>query len=225
MSQDKPFSDNQTGYNQWATFYDSYPNPTVAIDELSFPRFWKDVSNKDVLEIGCGTGRHTQKLLAQNNQVIGIDISEGMLQAAREKLPPEHLHLVHGDFMTYEGFQENQFDVIVCSLVIEHFKDLPGFFKRSATYLKPGGRMFISEIHPERTAQGTLAHFKDGDHEVHLTSHAHTDEEFQIAAAQAGFETVDNETVFGTEELANINAKWTRHLGKPLIEIWVFKRS
>lgn len=225
MSQDKISSDNQTGYNKWSEFYDTYPNPTVAIDELSFPRFWNHLSNKDVLEIGCGTGRHTQKLLAQNNHVTGVDISEGMLQVAREKLPPENLKLIHADYMTYEVFNENQFDAIVCSLVIEHIKDLSGFFKKAAKILKPGGNLFISEIHPERTSQGVLAHFKTGDQEVHLSSHAHTDEDFQRAAALASFETLKNETIYGTDEFANINPKWTKHLGKPLIEIWVLHKG
>ncbi|WP_295904480.1 class I SAM-dependent methyltransferase [uncultured Bdellovibrio sp.] len=226
MSQDKQFSDNQSGYNQWSSFYDSYPNPTVAIDELSFPRFWQTLTGKDILEIGCGTGRHTQKLVAQNNRVVGIDISEGMLQVAREKIPPERALLVHADFMTYDGFHENQFDAIVASLVIEHIQDLSSFFKRAAKFLKPGGELYLSEIHPERTAQGVAAHFKNGDHqEIHLKSHPHTDEDFQRTAAQASLETVKNETIYGTEEFANINSKWTRHLGKPMIEIWVFRKG
>ncbi len=103
---------NQAGYNTWSSFYDTYPNPTVAADELAFPAFWNHVRNKTVLEIGCGTGRHTQKLLRQNNKVTGIDISEGMLEVAKKKLPAENLTLFNADYMTHD-FAADCFDVIV----------------------------------------------------------------------------------------------------------------
>lgn|GEM_PF-1885793 len=37
---------NQAGYNTWSSFYDTYPNPTVAADELAFPACWSHVKNK-----------------------------------------------------------------------------------------------------------------------------------------------------------------------------------
>lgn len=67
--------ENQSGYNCWSEFYDSYPNPTVAIDDIYFPPFYSQIKNQSVLEIGCGTGRHTRRLLASNNHVTGVDIS------------------------------------------------------------------------------------------------------------------------------------------------------
>ena len=63
---------NQKNYNIWAPSYDSYPNPTVAIDELNFPEFYKSWSNKEVLEIGCGTGRHVQRRREQGNSITGL---------------------------------------------------------------------------------------------------------------------------------------------------------
>ncbi|QDK38184.1 class I SAM-dependent methyltransferase [Bdellovibrio sp. NC01] len=227
MSDNKPAqTDNQSGYDTWSEFYDQYPNPTVAADELSFSSYWNDLQNKTVLEIGPGTGRNTIKLLQQHNHVVGIDVSEGMLQKAKEKLPEENLELIHADIMTYDGFTADQFDAVVASLVIEHIHDLTMFFKKLAACLKMDGPVYISEIHPDRTVEGILAHFKVNEQEeVHLTSHAHTEEDFQQAASAAGFEVVRKETIYGTEELAQINPKWRKHIANPLLQIWEFKKS
>ena len=37
------------------------------------------MDKEEVLEIGCGTGRHTRRLVEQGNSVTGLDLSEGML--------------------------------------------------------------------------------------------------------------------------------------------------
>ena len=42
---------NQKNYNIWSEFYDQYPNPTVAIDELKFPSMYSEIENQNVLEI------------------------------------------------------------------------------------------------------------------------------------------------------------------------------
>lgn len=224
MSKNPPHK-NQTGYNSWSSFYDTYPNPTVAIDELFFPQYWKHLTNFDVLEIGCGTGRHTRKLLTQNNHVTGIDISGGMLEVAKGKLPQENLQLLHGDFLTYDLPRE-QFDAAICSLVIEHISDLHLFFEKVRSCLKPGGSLYLSEIHPVRTSQGIMAHFKNDDgEETHLQSHPHTEKDFEVAAAHAHFEIAQNATVVGNEQLAQLNSKWIKHLNSPLIQIWIFKRK
>lgn len=77
---------NIQGYNDWSNFYDEYPNPTVAIDELSFPQVYSEIIGQKVLEIGCGTGRHTRRLIGAGHSVVALDISEGMLAKARKKL-------------------------------------------------------------------------------------------------------------------------------------------
>ncbi|MFN7906083.1 MAG: class I SAM-dependent methyltransferase [Pseudobdellovibrionaceae bacterium] len=143
--------ENETGYNACSSFYDSYLNPTVAIDELFFPQAFADVFHQNVLEVGCGTGRHTVRLLDAGNTVTGIDISEGMLSKLKEKIQDNKLTLIHGDFLT-DHIPNAPFDSIVTSLVLEHIDDLNTFFSISRKVLKPFGYLYISDIHPERTA-------------------------------------------------------------------------
>jgi malonyl-CoA O-methyltransferase len=207
-------------YDRWAKFYDQYPNPTVAADEEAFPPLWAHLKGKDVLEVGCGTGRHTVKLLAQGNRVTGLDPSEGMLAKARAKLTGE-VTLLQGDFLEYD-FGPSVFDALVESLVLEHVKDLPAFFTAAARCLRSGGELFLSEIHPDRAKEGALAHYKDPEtgEEVSLDSWAHPEEAFEAA----GFIKRAAHDVLGSEELVKRNPKWGKHLGKPLVKLRVFSR-
>lgn len=213
--------ENQKNYDHWATFYDEYPNPTVAIDDLNFPEFYEPLKNMNVLEIGCGTGRHTRRLIAAGNHVTGIDISPGMLQKCREKIKDPKLTLIQGDFLK-DPIPGGPFDGIVASLVMEHMPSLPQFFSKVDSLLKSGGSFYLSEIHPGRAHAGILAHFKDpSGKEVHLASTAHSEVQIAGAATDAGFRIHRVETVVGTFELTKIHERWARYEKLPMIQIWV----
>jgi len=74
------------GYDRWANTHDAMPNATVAADERTFPLLWPQRHGLRVLEIGCGTGRHTRRLAAQGNLVTALDVSAGMLAVARDDM-------------------------------------------------------------------------------------------------------------------------------------------
>jgi len=215
--------DNPAGYDRWSDFYDSYPNPTIAADDDAFPAFWGALRDFDILEIGCGTGRHTIRLAA-HNRVTGIDVSAGMLAMARTKLPPS-VRLIEADFVTYTGFVNASYDVALTSLVLEHIGNLNGFFAQMAAVLRPGGYFFMSEIHPARTADGIFAHFRDGDSEYHLTSYPHTQDEITAAAATAGLTVTRQQDVSGNAALTTQNPKWVKYQGLPMIRMWAFQRA
>lgn len=214
---------NQQGYDQWSSFYDDYTNPTVAMDERFFPSYWGHHRQEKILEIGCGTGRHTQKLASRQNTVTALDVSSGMLEVARRKIQCAHVTFIEGDFLSL-NISDHDYDVVIESLVLEHIEDLQGFFKKAALGLKPGGHFYLSEIHPERTQAGVMAHFKDpqsGD-DIHLVSYAHTEETILRAAELADLRLLKAEDILGDQELAAANPKWLRHLGKPMIKIFHF---
>ena len=214
---------NITGYNKWSDFYDSYPNPTLAIDDLSFPKFYSGIRNKRVLEIGCGTGRHTKRLIELKNTVVGVDISAGMLKKARQKINNPNVFFIEGDILNVK-IPNAPFDSIVMSLVLEHILDLNRFFNRSAELLKAGGSFLFSEIHPERTKAGTMAHFKqtNGD-EFYLESRPHTELEIRNAASKCGFEIELMQSITGVNELIKMNSKWVKYLDKPMIQVWTLR--
>ena len=138
---------NEKSYDTWSNFYDTYPNPTVAVDDLVFPKFYSSEKNKNILEIGCGTGRHTKRILDAGNKVTGVDISPGMLEKAKEKLGSTNLTLIQGDFVSSRIFG-GPFDAVVMSLVLEHIDNLHHFFSKVRHLLVPNALFYFSEIHP-----------------------------------------------------------------------------
>lgn len=209
---------NAAGYDRWANTYDEAPNSTIAADEAAFPRWLAQLANRTVLEIGCGTGRHTVRLVAQGNTVTGIDLSSGMLARARQKLAGAQVTFLQGDFITVE-FAET-FDAIVGSLVLEHFGDLDAFFARVSRLLKKDGQVFLSEIHPDRTARGSQARFESGGAEHLLTSFAHRGDAVERAAAGAGLSLVAHRDILATEEWIASHPEHRRYRGQPMLVIW-----
>ncbi|WP_081716563.1 class I SAM-dependent DNA methyltransferase [Asticcacaulis sp. AC460] len=220
-----PSTENRAGYDRWAQLYDSYPNSTVATDDLYFPPVYADVCDRNVLEIGCGTGRHTVRLAAQGNRVTALDLSPGMLAIARTKLANfDTVRLLEADILQTGDL--GRFDAVLTALVLEHISDLHLFFARVAHAVKPGGRFYMSEIHPDRIAGGTQANFTaaDGEH-VRLASFAHTEADIQAAASKAGLILMLQQDITGAEDLVRLNPDWTRHIGRRMIRIWVFARQ
>ena len=105
-------------------FYDSpelqdYMNKwdgQVFIDALQLEK------NKEVLEIGLGTGRIAVKVAPNCKRLTGIDISPKTIQRAKANLKSHsNIRYINGDFISYK-FQE-KFDVIYSSLTMMHFKN------------------------------------------------------------------------------------------------------
>ena len=98
-----------------------------------------------VLDIGCGTGvfaRRVAEALPKCN-VAGLDISEGMIQVANEKVTDdERMSFTVGDSEKLP-FEDGSFDVITCSNSVHHYPKpdvVLGEFRR---VLAPGGRAMI----------------------------------------------------------------------------------
>jgi malonyl-CoA O-methyltransferase len=222
--------DNITGYNRWAPLYDAYPNPTVAIDEMHVPALYRAYRGLKILEIGCGSGRHTARLVTQQNYVLAMDASPGMLALARRKIASSYACFLEGDALSFEPPQQSSwgtpFDVVFESLVLEHVSDLPALCRRVSQWLRPGGIFITSEIHPMRAASGIRAHFADeAGEEVTLNSIAHPRDALVDAARDAGLTCITQLTVRGDTALTALNPKWERYEDLPMIEICRFLKN
>lgn len=217
---------NSVGYDQWASFYDEYPNPTIAVDELAFPILWHQLRKKNILEIGCGTGRHTQKLLTLGNQVTGIDLSGEMLNIAKKKLSGKKFTPIHDDFLNHPHFGAESYDVVIASLVLEHFKNLDLFFEKVYFVLRKTGEFLLSEIHPDRALKGSLAHFKDPKtaEEIFLESTAHSSNDIELHAKKFGLQLKKKITVRGNADLFEGYPQWNKFIDVPMIQMWKFEK-
>ena len=99
--------------------------------------------NKNVLEIGIGTGRLAVKVAPYCMRLTGIDISPKIIERARETLEKySNLSFVCDDFISFD-FAET-FDVIYSSLTMMHFENKNQVISKVATLLNSGGIFCLS---------------------------------------------------------------------------------
>jgi malonyl-CoA O-methyltransferase len=180
------------GYDRWAAVYDHDGNPLVALEEPAVRAAVGYVRGLAVLDLGCGTGRHSLWLAASGAAVTAVDFSEGMLAAARRKPGAGAVRFVVHDLHQPLPFGA-EFDLVVSGLVLEHLRELGGFFAETHRVLKPGGRAVVSAMHPALFLRGTMARFTDPASGAVVVpgSVPHSIGGFVMAAVRAGFRLCD----------------------------------
>ena len=109
------------------------------------------VARKDVLDVGCGPGRHARALLDRGARVTGIDVSDEMVASARENCAGRG-RFFRADF-TSAKFPRSSFDLVNASLCLMYAPDLRPAFKNFGAWLRPRGRLIFSVYHPVRFFQ------------------------------------------------------------------------
>ncbi len=113
-----------------------------------------DFAEKKVLDLGCGYGWHCRYAMENGAiSVIGVDISEKMLQKARE------INLLDG--IKYKQialedvkFAAEIFDIVMSSLALHYIQSYDALIRNVYHWLKPNGRFVFSVEHPVFTAEG-----------------------------------------------------------------------
>ena len=100
-------------------------------------------SDKDVLEIGVGTGRLAIRVCGECNTFLGIDISPKTIERAAENLKNfDNCVLICADFFEYQF--SKSFDVVYSSLTFIHISDKRAAIEKTARILKPNGVFVLS---------------------------------------------------------------------------------
>lgn len=96
-----------------------------------------------VLDLGCGAGVPATERLVKDFDVTGVDISEGQLKLARERIPAATF--LRADLLDLE-FESERFDAICALYAISHVpRDRHGpLLQKIAGWLKPGGWFLTS---------------------------------------------------------------------------------
>jgi demethylmenaquinone methyltransferase/2-methoxy-6-polyprenyl-1,4-benzoquinol methylase len=93
-----------------------------------------------VIDLACGTGDLCRELSASRLEPIGVDLSYGMLAAARTDAP-----LVHGDALRLP-LPDASAEGVTCGFALRNFESLPPFFTELARIVRPGGRIALLEV-------------------------------------------------------------------------------
>jgi len=181
----------QQAYNVWAENYDTVTNKTRDLEAKALRSCISFSAPLDVLEIGCGTGKNTEWLLTNSKHLVAADFSAEMLARAKEKITAENVEFRQFDLRGRWEFSDNEFDLITCSLALEHIENIDFVFGQANRVLRPGGLFYIGELHPFKQYQGSKARFdtKTGVYELECFVH-HVSEFFQTAETN-NFECVE----------------------------------
>ncbi|WP_339712876.1 bifunctional demethylmenaquinone methyltransferase/2-methoxy-6-polyprenyl-1,4-benzoquinol methylase UbiE [Cyclobacterium amurskyense] len=105
---------------------------------------------KLILDIATGTGDFAIEALSlKPEKIIGVDISEGMLNEGRKKMKQKKLdHLIDLQMGDSEKllFEENKFDAVIVSFGVRNFENLEIGLADMYRVLKPGGKTVILEF-------------------------------------------------------------------------------
>ncbi|HEX8289154.1 MAG TPA: methyltransferase domain-containing protein [Pyrinomonadaceae bacterium] len=182
---------NQQAYNTWSATYDSMQNKTRDIEAKALRASLSFIENLDILEIGCGTGKNTEWLISRANHLVGADFSAKMLAKAKEKITAENVEFKHLDLREKWDFAEKSFDLIVCSLALEHIENIDFVFGEANKVLRENGLFYIGELHPFKQYMGSKAKFDNGSGVFELECFIHNISEFFEAGRKNNFECVE----------------------------------
>ena len=108
------------------------------------------VPGENIVDVGCGTGAtilEAWSRVAPTGSVTGIDVSEAMLAAARQRVDPlknANVAFVQADAQAYV-FEPAAFDVAVSRFGVAHFADTAAAFANIGSALRSGGRFVFCE--------------------------------------------------------------------------------
>jgi len=156
-------SDVAQAYDRWSRRYDDDHNATRDLDARVVRQSPLHLGGARVLELGCGTGKNSEWLAAQARELVALDFSPGMLDVARRRVSAAHVRFVEHDITRAWPVEAASVDVVVGNLVLEHLPDLQPVFSEAARVLRPGGELFLCELHPYRQLRGGQAHFEDAE--------------------------------------------------------------
>jgi SAM-dependent methyltransferase len=117
-----------------------------------------------VLDLGCGVGYFAREARARGaSAVIGVDLSERMLDEARRLTDDAAITYVRSALEDFVAAEPARFDLVVSTLALHYIADYAALVRRVAAWLVPGGRLAFSVEHPIFTASGTADWYRTAD--------------------------------------------------------------
>jgi len=140
-------------FNAYAAYYDClYQDKDYKseIDYLHSVLIEYSVFDGQILDLGCGTGKHAQYLATLGYKVIGCDLSEEMVQRANIELPDRLKHLVTfnvGDVRTFR--LGGKCDAVISQFHVASYQilneDIQSMINTAANHLNSNG-IFIFDF-------------------------------------------------------------------------------
>jgi 2-polyprenyl-6-hydroxyphenyl methylase/3-demethylubiquinone-9 3-methyltransferase len=115
---------------------------------IQFIQSYADIAGKRIVDVGCGGGILTEGLAKHGADVLGIDLSEELIDIADlhglESGVNAHYQKISAEALA--ELQPESFDHVTCMEMLEHVPDPGSIISACATLVKPGGRVFFSTL-------------------------------------------------------------------------------
>ena len=133
----------------WDVYREYFNNP-------AFLKFIGDPKDKTILDAGCGEGYNTRILARKGAQVVGVDISQRLVELARQEEQKEPLGVRYevSSFSNLSLFDNASFDTVVSFMALMDSPDFEGALREIFRVIQRKGKLFFSITHPCFTTKG-----------------------------------------------------------------------
>ncbi|SFS57072.1 class I SAM-dependent methyltransferase [Paenibacillus sp. 453mf] len=229
--------DESSFFNEYSRMPRSTGGLEAAGEWPELRRMLPNLKDKSVLDLGCGYGWHCRYAVEQGaKSVLGIDISEKMLERARGLT--DHQHIEYRRVAIEDlNVDDESFEVVISSLAIHYIGDFESLGHKVHRILTPGGHFVFSVEHPMFTAleaqdfyydtTGTKLHWPvdnyhlEGVREADFLGHAvmkyhRTVSTYVNGLLSAGFRLTQISELKPTAEMLSSNPAYEEELRRPM---------
>lgn len=217
--------DDEQFFEQYAKMSRSQQGLAGAGEWHQFQKMFPDLTGKKVLDLGCGYGWHCKYAVERGaSQVLGIDLSEKMIQEAQSKNLDDRITYQICGVEDYV-YPADSFDCVVSNLVLHYIADIDDIFRKVFLTLKKEGTFLLNIEHPIFTSgvnqdwiydkDGKIQHwpvdnyFYQGGRTTHflgqmVTKQHHTMAQILMGLMNAGFQLEAIEEAMPSEDMMEI---------------------
>ena len=141
------FFDISEVFNGYQKLRDSDINCNTLMEQPEMARLLPDVRGKTVLDLGCGYGHNCAQFSDSGAaRVVGIDISQKMLDAARRESSRPNIEYKNLNMIEISSLHE-KFDLVYSSLAFHYIEDFDRLVRVIAELMNTGGTLLFSQEH------------------------------------------------------------------------------
>jgi ubiquinone/menaquinone biosynthesis C-methylase UbiE len=180
--------DPRTGYRLASQIYDQWHwQGFWRRNELPIVQDWlTSLKLGSILDAGTGTGLYCGAIEAAGHSAVGVDISGEMLEIQ---------HIAHPNAILVQGslealpFRDSFFNNVLSTRVLTHIPVLSSVFKELVRVMKPGGQLFLADLHPQHPY--SKMSIKANNQKIAIQIRKYSMDELRASLASAGFQLVD----------------------------------
>ena len=154
----KRFDSDVERFSNLETGQQTILDAPIMLDLTTGAAFFTNPDAKNLLDIGCGAGNYSLKMLGKipGLNCLLMDLSMPMLARAKERVSANtsgKVETMQEDILK-AALPENQFDIVLAASVLHHLRgdaDWKNVFQKIYRSLKPGGSFWISDLITQET--------------------------------------------------------------------------